>query len=770
MAATTVDTLLVRIEADMSGIRRDLKRLERNTQSSTQKMRSSFSRLAKSAGPLLGAALVAGVAIGSKAVISLASDIEEMQAKSDVVFGSFAGQVREDLAQFAQEVGRSRFELEGMAASVQDTFVPMGIARGEAADLSVQLAKLATDVASFNNAADADVMNAFQSALVGNHETVRRFGIVITEVELKQELLRMGINKASKDVDQATKIQARLNLIMAGTTDAQGDAARTSESFANQTRALKASLEILGIEIGKVLLPTATALVKTFNELTIATTEFLREIGIIQTAPAQRLLELTEEIRIETEILNNTRKNTGKAINAEKRLTAALREQSEVLAILEKEQRKIYGQSRIAGAKMQNDAQEEVNEKFEELAKARQKIIDEGQILTATINGESESFIEQLKVAQGLGISIDDLDQEIKDLIISNGILQNIIDATTKSSEEQADALGDLQDALSSMREETIQARLASSGLTEVQKQTAQFILENKNATSAQIEEFQKLAQETFNLTQNNEDLNEEFEEFQKNLTATEQAIIDYKAEVGAAQLASMEFEGSLGSILEFLQQFPDATAAQVEEFRKFAELMESLPEKTKETEDALDGIKEMTQTFNSAVQTASKGISDSFADMLMSGKLNMESLKSVFDNMVKTIISKAFELMVVNRIMNGIFGNVTGFEKLPTMGGGGIGASAGGGSISAPTLVGERGPELFVPHSAGVIKNAHDTRGMMGGSPVIVNQNLNIETGVAQTVRAEILTMMPMIQNSTLSAVQNARQRGGSFATSFGG
>lgn len=702
MAATTVDTLLVRIEADMSGIRRDLKRLEQNTQSSTRKMQSSFSRLAKSAGPLLGAALVAGVAIGSKAVISLASDIEEMQAKSDVVFGSFAGQVREDLAQFADEVGRSRFELEGMAASVQDTFVPMGIARGEAADLSVQLAKLATDVASFNNAADADVMNAFQSALVGNHETVRRFGIVITEVELKQELLRMGINKASKDVDQATKIQARLNLIMAGTTDAQGDAARTAGSFANQSRALNASLETLGIEIGKVLLPTATALVVKLNELTKATTEFLRQLGILNTAPTERLLELTEEIRIETEILNNTRQNTGKAILAEKRLTAALEEQKEVLILLEKEARRVYGQSRIAASKMQNTAQEEVNETFTEGQKFLQNYNNELELLTKQLEGHGPASL-------------------------------------TFMLAEAEQKLGDEFEALKPQLEVVFQAMIEGNK-----------ILETMNKTT--------------------EVSNEEFEEFEENLTATQQALIDYKAQVGAAQLASMEFEGSLGSILEFLQEFPDATAAQVEEFKKFAELMESLPDKTKETEDALDGIKEMTQTFNNAVQTASKGISDSFADMLMSGKLNMESLKGVFDNMVKTIISKAFELMVVNRIMNGIFGGVTGFETLPTMGGGGLGGAAGGGSISAPTLVGERGPELFVPHSAGVIKNAHDTRGMMGGSPVVVNQNLNIETGVAQTVRAEILTMMPMIQNSTLSAVQNARQRGGSFATSFGG
>jgi len=703
MAATTVDTLLVRIEADMSGIRRDLKRLEQNTQSSTRKMQSSFSRLAKSAGPLLGAALVAGVAIGSKAVISLASDIEEMQAKSDVVFGSFAGQVREDLAQFADEVGRSRFELEGMAASVQDTFVPMGIARGEAADLSVQLAKLATDVASFNNAADADVMNAFQSALVGNHETVRRFGIVITEVELKQELLRMGINKASKDVDQATKIQARLNLIMAGTTDAQGDAARTSGSFANESKALNASLETLGIEIGKVLLPTATALVVKINELTKSTTNFLKQIGILNTAPAERLLQITKEIAIEQAKIDSSNPNSPKARLARNAIARLKEERQGLVNIRHAEDGRLIAQSKMqSAADLQAESQKEVNEKLTEGEKFLQGYNDQLDLLTKQLEGHGPASLTYMLA-------------------------------------EAQQELGDEFEAVKPQLEVVFQAMIEGNK-----------ILENMNKTT--------------------EVSNEEFEEFEENLTATQQALIDYKAEVGAAQLASMEFEGSLGSILEFLQEFPDATAAQVEEFRKFAELMESLPEKTKETEDALDGIKEMTQTFNSAVQTASKGISDSFADMLMSGKLNMESLKSVFDNMVKTIISKAFELMVVNRIMNGIFGGVTGFTPLPTMGGGGIGASAGGGSISAPTLVGERGPELFVPHSAGVIKNAHDTRGMMGGSPVIVNQNLNIETGVAQTVRAEILTMMPMIQNSTLSAVQNARQRGGSFATSFGG
>ena len=59
------------------------------------------------------------------------------------------------------------------------------------------------------------------------------------------------------------------------------------------------------------------------------------------------------------------------------------------------------------------------------------------------------------------------------------------------------------------------------------------------------------------------------------------------------------------------------------------------------------------------------------------------------------------------------------------------------------------------------------DTKNLMGSSkPVVVNQNINISTGVAQTVRAEVLNLLPTIQTSTMEAIVDAKQRGGSFAT----
>jgi phage-related minor tail protein len=96
---------------------------------------------------------------------------------------------------------------------------------------------------------------------------------------------------------------------------------------------------------------------------------------------------------------------------------------------------------------------------------------------------------------------------------------------------------------------------------------------------------------------------------------------------------------------------------------------------------------------------------------------------------------------------------------------GGRIPARAGGG----PVMVGERGPELFIPHSSGVIRNNHDTMNMLGGSPQpVVNQTINIDTGVSQTVRAEVMSMMPRIKSETIQAMIDGKRRGNSISKAF--
>jgi phage-related minor tail protein len=96
-------------------------------------------------------------------------------------------------------------------------------------------------------------------------------------------------------------------------------------------------------------------------------------------------------------------------------------------------------------------------------------------------------------------------------------------------------------------------------------------------------------------------------------------------------------------------------------------------------------------------------------------------------------------------------------------MGGSVRGTAAIGGSVQAgsPYLVGERGQEIFVPNQSGSIV----PNNKLGGGGVVLNQTINVTTGVSQTVRAEIANLMPQIANATKGAVADARMRGGSYS-----
>jgi hypothetical protein len=349
--------------------------LKTNVQKSVAHQQNSFNALGNTIRNVIGGVIVFQTLRFSKQMVDMASSVEEMQSKSSVVFGKFVDSVRGQLEQFGNEVGRSTHELEQMASSIQDTFVPMGFARGEASKLSIQLTKLAVDVASFNNASDTETMMAFQSALVGNHETVRRFGVVITEATLKQELLRMGINKNAKDVTNAEKVQARLNLIIAGTSDAQGDATRTSGSFANSSKALSSAIDELIVTSITPLLPALTNIVIGFTNTVKATEDFLRVIGLIP-KDLSTVIKQNEEISKlydkETEILQKldvvVDKRAKNTLNNELRITRNLiqsikdMQTADAQARAGKERSTVISKAMAKALQEEADAQKKLNE------------------------------------------------------------------------------------------------------------------------------------------------------------------------------------------------------------------------------------------------------------------------------------------------------------------------------------------------------------------------------------------------------------------------
>lgn len=198
----------------------------------------------------------------------------------------------------------------------------------------------------------------------------------------------------------------------------------------------------------------------------------------------------------------------------------------------------------------------------------------------------------------------------------------------------------------------------------------------------------------------------------------------------------------------------------------KLSEELEDLNTKTDETAETFK------TTLAPAIQSMSLSFTNEFVQSLMDAGNALDAFKNLARNIVSQIISTFLQMAVVNKILNQIFGGGT-FSELNFNGDGlfGMGITpatkqASGGAMmrGRPYLVGERGAELFIPNVAGTLKNAADTRGVGGGPPIIINQNLNFSTGVVPTVRAEVQKLLPSISETTKQSVLDATRRGGAY------
>ena len=179
----------IRMLAEVSQAVMELKRVESQMGKLDKQAKKSSSSFDKTTKALKGFAIALGVGASIASVVrslvkfgkeslAVASRVEELGAKFDVVFGEGANQARQQLSEFGDEVNRSSIDLQDMASEGQNVFVALGLQRDMAAEYSVGLTKLAVDVAAFQNAEDADVLNSFTSAIVGNHIAAKKFGVI----------------------------------------------------------------------------------------------------------------------------------------------------------------------------------------------------------------------------------------------------------------------------------------------------------------------------------------------------------------------------------------------------------------------------------------------------------------------------------------------------------------------------------------------------------------------------------------------------------------
>lgn len=235
-----------------------------------------------------GAAQVAGMVVKSLAnvanqAIELASDMDEVQNVVDTAFGSMAYKCEEFADIAIDQFGMSKLSAKQTASTYMSMAKSMGLSMDAASDMAIETAKLTGDVASFYNISTDLASTKLKSIFTGETETLKDLGVVMTEVNLKQYALANGYKTAYKDMSQAEKVALRYSFVMDALSDAQGDFAKTSDSWANQTRILserwKELLSIMGGGLIRIFTPVIQVINQIMSALINLANAFANTVG-----------------------------------------------------------------------------------------------------------------------------------------------------------------------------------------------------------------------------------------------------------------------------------------------------------------------------------------------------------------------------------------------------------------------------------------------------------------------------------------------------------
>lgn len=233
---------------------------------SANKAKSSSFSLASAFGKLYASYwLLFRVFSKIKDAIDISSSLTEVENVVRTTFGNYEKLIQDFSKTSIQDFGMSELTAKQVASRFQAMGTAMGFSQGKMADMSLQLTKLTADMASFYDMEQSDVARNLQAVFTGETEPLRKYGLDLTQATLKEWAMKQGLDADISSMTQAEKTMLRYQYVMANTAAAQGDFARTSDTWANQIRILKQSFEQLAAIIGGALINAFKPFVRTLN-------------------------------------------------------------------------------------------------------------------------------------------------------------------------------------------------------------------------------------------------------------------------------------------------------------------------------------------------------------------------------------------------------------------------------------------------------------------------------------------------------------------------
>lgn len=265
--ATVSQTFRALIEADAKGAVKNLEKFNGEVDKATvgaakktDQLSAAFSRV----GRVIGSAAIVE---GFRRSIDAASDLEESVNAVNVTFGKAANGILELSEDSARGVGLASAEFNGLAVQFSSFAERVAGDGGSVVQTIDDITKRAADFASVMNLDVNEAARIFQSALAGETEPIKKFGIDMSAATVEAYAFANGIAEAGSKLTENDKVVARYGLLMEATEKTAGDFANTSDSLANQQRILRAELTNAAASLGQELLPAAATAAGTLSDI-----------------------------------------------------------------------------------------------------------------------------------------------------------------------------------------------------------------------------------------------------------------------------------------------------------------------------------------------------------------------------------------------------------------------------------------------------------------------------------------------------------------------
>lgn len=259
------------IEAQTRAYYEELQKVQQQTKKATsavekqtEKIKSAFGKIGKAVA--VAFSVTALISFG-KSCIELGSDLAEVQNVVDVTFGAMSETINHFARDALEQFGLSETSAKKYTSTLGAMLKSMGIATNQAAEMSMEMAGLAADMASFYNLETDVAFEKIRSGISGETEPLKQLGINLSVANLEAYALSQGMTKAYSAMSQQEQAILRYNYLLSVTADAQGDFARTSDGWANQVRILTERFNALKAAIGQGLIAVLTPVIRVLNQL-----------------------------------------------------------------------------------------------------------------------------------------------------------------------------------------------------------------------------------------------------------------------------------------------------------------------------------------------------------------------------------------------------------------------------------------------------------------------------------------------------------------------